>query len=382
MVCCRCNRSGKCRNCLCVKQGRACADSLPSRQDACCNLPASASVAAVVAPATTLATTLAMTSTLGNSDGTVSLDRSSVPSPTPASAEPSSTSSRMSSAPSAGTPGSLSSSQPLPSLESVLRLRVSTLRHVPKASRDAWAGVLREVCRTVVSDPSNVDSWVKLFMLARCILANPSRGGHSHWRDIRKAVNTRLTKWRAGQLSELWDDVLEENNHLNRNQSQKHMNSSATANINRARRAVEDGQYRKAIQILSSAGIAPTFTNVFDIMFGKHPQAAPPPIPSSPVLPAVCISELDMVRALQSFPNGTAPGPSGLRANHLKEAIFCPSPIRSDFALRGLLSVVNLLCAGHAPRCIIPFLYGASLIACQKKDGGCVLLPSGRFCSD
>ena len=53
---------------------------------------------------------------------------------------------------------------------------------------------------------------------------------------------------------------------------------SATANINRARRAVEDGQYRKAIQILSSAGIAPTSTNVFDIMLGKHPQAAPPPI--------------------------------------------------------------------------------------------------------
>ena len=172
---------------------------------------------------------------------------------------------------------------------------------------------------------------MKLFMLARCILENPSKGGRSHWRDIRKAVNTRLTKWRAGQLSELWDDILEENNRLNRNQSQKHMNSSATANINRARRAVEDGQYRKAIQILSSAGFAPTPTNVFDIMLGKHPHAAPPPIPSSPVPPAVRISELDMVRALQSFPNGTAPGPSGLRANHLKEAILCHSPIRSDF---------------------------------------------------
>ena len=154
------------------------------------------------------------------------LDRPSVPSPTPASAEPSSTSSGVSSAPSAGTPGTPSSSQPLPSLESVLRLRVSTFRNVPKASRDPWAGALGEVCHKVVSDPSNVDSWVKLFMLAGCILANPSRGGRSHWRDIRKAVNTRLTKWRAGQLSKQWNDVLEENNCLNRNQFQKHMNFS------------------------------------------------------------------------------------------------------------------------------------------------------------
>ena len=75
------------------------------------------------------------------------------------------------------------------------------------------------------------------------------------------------------------------------------------------------------------------------------------------------------MRALKSFPNGTAPGPSSLRANHLKEAVFCPSPTQSEFALKGLVGVVNLLVAGRAPSCIIPFLCGASLLACQKKDG-------------
>ena len=76
------------------------------------------------------------------------------------------------------------------------------------------------------------------------------------------------------------------------------------------------------------------------------------------------------MRVLQSFPNGLVPSPSGLRANHLKEAIFCPSPIRLAFALRVLLGIVNLFCTGHVPRCIVPFLCGASLIACQKKDEG------------
>ena len=262
------------------------------------------------------------------------------------------------------------SSPPLPSLESVLRMRLPTLRHVPKASRDAWAGVVGEVCQTIVSDPANVDSWVKLFMLARCILANPSRGGRSHWRDTQKAVRIRIAKWRAGQLSELWVDTLELNNRHNRRLSQKRNNSSFSPNLFHVRRAVEDGQYRKAIQILSSAGIAHSSRDVFDDMLSKHPQSAPPPIPSSPAPPAVCVSEPDVVRALQSFPNGTAPGPSSLRANHLKEAVFCPSPIRSEFALKGLVGIVNLLCAGRVPRCILPFLCGASLLACQKKDGG------------
>ena len=36
--------------------------------------------------------------------------------------------------------------------------------------------------------------------------------------------------------------------------------------------------------------------------------------------------------ALKSFPSGSAPGPSGLRANHLKQAVFCPSPDRSGTA--------------------------------------------------
>ena len=216
-------------------------------------------------------------------------------------------------------------------------------------------------------------------MLARCILANPSRGGRSHWRDTQKAVKTRIAKWKAGQLSELWDGILAENNRLN-NLIQKRSNSPVPANIHRARRAVEDGQFRKAIQILSSAGIAPSSSDVYDAMLSKHPQSAPPPIPSTPVPPAVRVSELDVVRALQSFPNGTAPGPSSLRANHLKEAVFCPSPIQSEFALKGLVGVVNLLVAGRAPSCIIPFLCGASLLACQKKDGGFVQLPLGRFC--
>ena len=37
MACCRCNRSGRCQNCLCVKSGRACQSCLPQRLGNCVN---------------------------------------------------------------------------------------------------------------------------------------------------------------------------------------------------------------------------------------------------------------------------------------------------------------------------------------------------------
>ena len=105
-------------------------------------------------------------------------------------------------------------------------------------------------------------------------------------------------------------------------------------------------------------------------MLAKHPQADPPSIPSDPAPPPLQVTEMDVVRALRSFPNGTAPGPSSFRANHLKEAVFCPSPDRANFALQGLLGVVNRLCAGRAPSAVIPHLCGASLFACKKRGDG------------
>ena len=53
-VCCRCNRQGKCKNCVCVKQGRVCINCLPSRVGGCQNLdvPALPSAPSPVWPTT------------------------------------------------------------------------------------------------------------------------------------------------------------------------------------------------------------------------------------------------------------------------------------------------------------------------------------------
>ena len=40
VVCCRCNRTGQCRGCACVKAGKSCSNCLPSRLGNCSNVSA------------------------------------------------------------------------------------------------------------------------------------------------------------------------------------------------------------------------------------------------------------------------------------------------------------------------------------------------------
>ena len=45
-------------------------------------------------------------------------------------------------------------------------------------------------------------------MLPRFILANPARGGRSHWCDTLNLVRARIRKWKADQIPDLWADVM------------------------------------------------------------------------------------------------------------------------------------------------------------------------------
>ena len=50
--------------------------------------------------------------------------------------------------------------------------------------------------------------------------------------------------------------------------------------------------------------------------------------------------------------------------------MLCPSPTSSGFVLSALVGTINLLCSGRVPNVVTPFVCGATLLPCQKKDGG------------
>ena len=91
-------------------------------------------------------------------------------------------------------------------------------------------------------------------MLPRCILANPVNGKHINWRESVKMIKNRISRWRSGDITGLWSDYLS-NDKMPRGRGKghripPHQDALRGTNARRAKRAVEAGQYRKAIQAL------------------------------------------------------------------------------------------------------------------------------------
>jgi hypothetical protein len=80
------------------------------------------------------------------------------------------------------------------------------------------------------------------------------------------------------------------------------------------------------------------------------------------------VSEAEVSKAILSFPAGSAGGPDGVRPQHLIELIRCP--VAGAQLLTALTAFVNRLLKGQCPLSVRPVLFGASLIALEKKCGG------------
>ena len=155
-----------------------------------------------------------------------------------------------------------------------------------------------------------------------------------------------------------------------RKKRQEDEESQAKRNAERATVLAQDGQYTKALQALTSVGMAPPDRANLATMKEKHPRAtsAPPPAPTTD-LPQLSFSQVEVEKAMRRFRRGSAPGPSGLRPEHLKVSLQS-APGRRERALASLTRLVNVMAAGGVPAEVAPFLAGARLHAALKKDGG------------
>ena len=93
-------------------------------------------------------------------------------------------------------------------LSSIVQARIPTLQHVPKGARDFWARVFNESLSSNIQDPEDLPGWTRLFMLSKCVLANPANGHKLRWQDILQLVKSRLRRWLSGDLASLWSETL------------------------------------------------------------------------------------------------------------------------------------------------------------------------------
>jgi hypothetical protein len=96
------------------------------------------------------------------------------------------------------------------------------------------------------------------------------------------------------------------------------------------------------------------------------------PDPSKPGDISLIVNEQNVREAtsINSFPAGSSPGLDGMRPQYLKDIISLAASEAGQKALRALTKLCNFLLSGQLPSEICHLLYGASLCALNKKDGG------------
>ena len=246
---------------------------------------------------------------------------------------------------------------------------IPTIRHIPKAAREDWARVLQSTLLDVCADPTSQRKWLLLYILPRCVLpARIREQGQSASKEVRAACK----KWKEGKAAELWEEAKgkKEAPKKGRKRKEKEKPTQLERNVQRATRLAEEGQLGRAAKALVSKGVDLDSAAARQEMERKHPQpevASPPPEEIS--CRPVSMTSREVYEGVRGFKTGTAAGPSGLRAEHLKEAKGRGEG-RGAAALGAVTKLVNTMAAGKVPKEVAPYLFGANLFALLKKGGG------------
>ena len=247
----------------------------------------------------------------------------------------------------------------LPSLDEITSTFVPTLRHVPHAARASWAQCLARAVSSAAS-LNTVAAWQQLLMLPKPVLGTPSRGGRRHRTQAAQATKRRCQRWLDGERGELWSSTVP---------------AALPRLVSLLLRLVccllaAKGELSRACAALVEPTPLPPSAETFTQLQDKHPRAAlPDPALLGPPRPAA-VPEFEAqaaARAVRGFKRASAPGPTGLRPDHLREAL---QTAHADEVAAHLALLSHTLARDEAPSPVAPFLAGASLHALPKTAGG------------
>ena len=212
-----------------------------------------------------------------------------------------------------------------------------------------------------------------MFKFPSCILWAPPRNGKKHLNQHDNQVLKRLNRLLAGERTELWAEAASScakvRNYRPPTDNSANPEQQAKNNISRAQRFGHQGNYRKAMASLTSAGLA-SDSATLSTLRDKHPSAPLPTVNTQDTQPAMQIDAEVAMNCLRNFPRDSAAGLSHTYVTHYLNAIECPTPEYGARAAAAFTDVINVLAAGQAPVEVAPYLCGAPLYALKKKCGG------------
>ena len=236
------------------------------------------------------------------------------------------------------------------------------LKRIPRASRDRCGKKLAVILDAIVTD-NKYENWYRLLRFADRCLRQPHRGGR-RWHlasAVNELIDAETDQMTAGPNSKVRTRKRKESDPLE-------------SMANRVAAKLEEGDFRGAVRLACSENtLAPKSEATYRALMEKHPSLHPDSsIPGCPPAQSGCfdISEEELVRAIYSFPAGSAGGPDGLRPQHLKDLISPGADGSRQVLLPALVSFIGLVLNGNTPASIRPFFFGANLTALEKKNGG------------
>ncbi len=243
--------------------------------------------------------------------------------------------------------------------------------YIPKAAKHVWAQCLLSAVAAVLQHNDEL-AWLDLLMLPKAVLRASARSGKQHRTRI-DAETKRLCKdWLDGHRTQLWrqSKSLATRRRTTRPRSP---NEAQSQRSERAIRLIKEELLSKACGALVDGQAAAVTPAIRREMSEKHPRTRGADEQRMAGLRQVHAAatqavDMDAVRkAVRGFARGSAAGPTGLRPQHLKDALIAGL---EDEIVRHLAQITTLLARGRAPSSIAPWLCGAKLAALEKPQGG------------
>jgi hypothetical protein len=246
---------------------------------------------------------------------------------------------------------STSSTESITKLLINLKLQLPTIRRLPKACRHLAADKLSSIINNCLSTKS-LSSFENLLLFSYRAFSVAEKSDKS----LNKHIKENLSNFEIPQI---------------RTGSKKRTNLSLAKKVEAK---VADFDIRGAVKLLSSDDSLASFNkDVAEELKKKHPSPSREfffPDPSKPGDISLIVNEQNVREAINSFPAGSSPGLDGMRPQYLKDIISLSAGEAGQKALRALTKLCNCLLSGQVLSEICHLLYGASLCALNKKDGG------------
>ncbi|KAJ9447708.1 hypothetical protein DIPPA_05626, partial [Diplonema papillatum] len=204
----------------------------------------------------------------------------------------------------------------------------------------------------------SVTGWLRLHSFATLVLFKPRRGGR---KKVAAALRSRCHLWAHGRFGELWTEA------------QEVAAGRRQAGVPLVRFLVmdeDDNQIGRFVGLatdvedadqLDAKTVQQVIRRTKARWFGKAVAA----LSAAKANAEIDVSWGIVIKTLRALPRGTAPGPSGLSAQHLLDLVSPGSPIRAP-----LVAVIARIATGSLPDEARPHGFGARLVALEKKDGG------------